>query len=351
MNGNRIKGHIAPLDALRGIAAVCVVAHHVGQLSGMHIARHGFIAVDFFFMLSGFVVSRAYERSFGNNKRAAMFMFRRIERLYPTVFIGLILGIIAIYMGGLPGYALGAWVFLQFFLLPVLSGRYTFPLDGPLWSIFFELFINAVHAVVFRWLTVRLLCVTVALSGAAFLALIIAYPDNGASLGFQPGISFVGGFVRVIFGYFVGVFIFRLSEMERLPNISLPFPFLALALLFLIAGPSIGPRPIPDIVAVFVGFPAILLFSLKSRMAGWITPIGQWMGAISFPLYAMHLPLLQLAKPAAHGPLAWAIVSCAVLALATAAEYCIDKPLRVYLKAKRTKAERAASDNISLAAS
>ncbi|RZK37387.1 MAG: acyltransferase, partial [Hymenobacter sp.] len=89
MSDTKPNTHIIALDAFRGLAAVCVVAHHIGQISGMSIGRHGYIAVDFFFMLSGFVVSQAYERTFGGGVRAASFLWARVQRLYPTIFVGL----------------------------------------------------------------------------------------------------------------------------------------------------------------------------------------------------------------------------------------------------------------------
>ncbi len=64
-----MRPHYPILDGLRGVAAVLVVAFHVCEASSTshldQIINHGYLAVDFFFLLSGFVVGYAYDDRWG----------------------------------------------------------------------------------------------------------------------------------------------------------------------------------------------------------------------------------------------------------------------------------------------
>ena len=90
------KPHYEILDGLRGVAAVMVIIFHLfeAHAGGSHLTQiinHGYLAVDFFFMLSGFVIGYAYDDRW-NRMTVGTFFKRRIIRLHPMVIMGSIVG-------------------------------------------------------------------------------------------------------------------------------------------------------------------------------------------------------------------------------------------------------------------
>lgn len=84
-----MKRRFVTLDAMRGIAALVVVGRHFTDASGGHAAQFSYLAVDVFFLLSGFVLSLSYRRRFDAGMSAAEFMKLRVIRLYPLYFVGI----------------------------------------------------------------------------------------------------------------------------------------------------------------------------------------------------------------------------------------------------------------------
>ena len=90
-NSTRLLG----VDALRGVLAIAVALHHIGQHIGIKVMESAWLAVDVFFILSGLVIGRTYEKKICNGMKFGMFLQTRLTRLYPMYFAGLLLGIIA----------------------------------------------------------------------------------------------------------------------------------------------------------------------------------------------------------------------------------------------------------------
>lgn len=154
------KPHYNLLDGLRGVAALLVVWYHVhegfafaggGMITGIN---HGYLAVDFFFMLSGFVISYAYDDRWTKGLSLKDFFKRRIIRLHPMVIIGAIIGAITFMLQGsvqwdgthIATLAVMLAMICAMFIIPATSGccyevrgnGEMFPLNGPSWSLFFE---------------------------------------------------------------------------------------------------------------------------------------------------------------------------------------------------------------------
>src|ERR1700710_863959 len=93
------------LDGLRGVAAILVVAFHIFEAhSTSHldqIINHGYLAVDFFFVLSGFVIGYAYDDRWGSLTVKGFFK-RRLVRLQPMVVMGMIIGAVFFYFQDSP---------------------------------------------------------------------------------------------------------------------------------------------------------------------------------------------------------------------------------------------------------
>ena len=105
---NDTKPHYALLDGLRGVAALLVVWYHIfegyqfaGGKPTIDFINHGYLAVDFFFVLSGFVIGYAYDDRWGKSLNTGKFFVRRLIRLHPMVIMGALIGTISFALTGL----------------------------------------------------------------------------------------------------------------------------------------------------------------------------------------------------------------------------------------------------------
>jgi peptidoglycan/LPS O-acetylase OafA/YrhL len=329
---HRRSAHLSALDGMRGLAALAVLIHHVGIASGSGIAPDGYLAVDFFFMLSGFVLGHAYDRRLAGGLGTARFLAIRLARLYPMVALGLALGLIPRIFGTGP-HEPGSATLGQFLLIPVWTGAVLFPLDDPIWSIFYELACNAAHALGGRRIGASGPGLLAAGLGAAFLAMMLRHPEIGARWGYAPGLSFVGGFVRAGFSYAAGLALYRMPQAirDRMPPLPATLPMLLLLVVLLVPA---TPNVLLDALAIGIVFPLMLLSGAAAVATPRQARICAWLGAISFPLYAIHVPLLVIARasiPGGHPPL-WLAAGLAILLAAAVIERWIDLPLRRLLK-------------------
>lgn len=322
------------LDAMRGMAAIAVLLVHIGVLSGNRwLAPSAFLAVDLFFMISGYVIGFAFEPRLLAGMGWRRFMSLRLARLYPALFLGLLLGLAAAWLA--PGEYAVTWRSLGHFLLvPDLFGPGIFPLNGALWTLFFELAINFVHVLVIRQLTTGRLAVFVLIAGAAWAAIAMSWGDWGA--GWNGG-TFVGGFARVGWGYGAGLLLYRLSRAapRRLPSVPFLLP-LGLAALILMAPPTGFPL-LRIAASVFMLIPVAVLLAAAAEVPPLARAPARWLGAVSYPLYAIHLPLLSIAALAIGGRfqlVQWGAAGLACLAFATALAYGYDMPARAYLRSR-----------------
>ena len=161
------------LDGLRGVAAILVIFYHFGEGFATspvdQMLNHGYLAVDFFFVLSGFVLGYAYDDRWRKGLTASRFMLRRVIRLHPMVILSVALGTVAyLIQGGVQWdgtpvslHLLLVALLLGLLLIPVLPGMGAdvrgngemFPLNGPSWSLFFEYIGSILYAV---WLLARI---------------------------------------------------------------------------------------------------------------------------------------------------------------------------------------------------
>jgi peptidoglycan/LPS O-acetylase OafA/YrhL len=275
-------GRLHGLDALRGIAALVVLWFHLHLSHNVSFYPHrGDLAVDFFFMLSGYVMARTYE---GRMQSGIWFLRKRVRRLVPTVTVGSLIGLIVLW--GAPDF--GRVAAFNLLLIPTLWTVAIFPLNTPIWSIFFELFANAVHGF---WLhRVRTLHLAVMVWAAAFITLGIALRVHKYSIGSNAD-DFLGGFPRVTFAYFLGVILWR--TWQDCPPIRL-HP----ALLIPIGAFLFTPRePVTAFLFVALACPMIIAIGLSASPGRWASFVGK----LSFPLYAVHRPILAIAAALGTG--------------------------------------------------
>jgi peptidoglycan/LPS O-acetylase OafA/YrhL len=351
MSGAPGDGRLETLDALRGVAAIAVFAFHLRQLTFGYdvVFPNGGLAVDFFFVLSGYVIGRAYERKLRGQMSVQAFAWRRLLRVYPAAFAGLVIGLLVT----LPGHGLAPFapaLLLNFLLLPVFGRAMgLFPLNGPLWSLFFELAANLAHALVLPKLTTARLALGVGALGVGLLA--VGQRRGTIFVGWRAdGITdaaFLYGFVRVGFCYGAGLLLYRLVENGRLKPPAVPPLVPILLLAGVLAVPTLDRLLLlQELAAVFVVFPALVL--LGANPVRRSNPASRWLGGISYPLYALHGPLLLVMMvvgkvPAPNAAILGAVSFVAILGAATAFwRYC-EQPLLDALGGRRPKrAERTA---------
>ena len=131
------------LDGLRGIAAVIVVMLHAPIQYTSHFRFHGsFLAVDFFFCLSGFVIAFSYEKRLRSFLDLRTFAIARIIRLYPLAALGTVTGALMLAFGfHNHGRTFTVGSLITHLLLGILivpSTRYDvlFPLNPVVWTHF-----------------------------------------------------------------------------------------------------------------------------------------------------------------------------------------------------------------------
>jgi peptidoglycan/LPS O-acetylase OafA/YrhL len=292
---SRTPVRLTLLDGMRGIAAIAVMLYHAGHfgLAGPLMAR-GYLFVDFFFLLSGFVLGVAYEPNLHAGLPARRFLWLRVKRLWPVMAIGSLVGLAPFAFAGVFPQAL-ALLPLSLLLIPTFRGDFpVFPLNNPQWSLLLELAANAVHALVLARLPTRWLAATV---GAAGVALTIAIAQTGRNTLGSTGDNFALGLVRVLFCYGGGLVLARLWLAGLMPAwLSGRWTSAVLAPLVVVASLPFWPVPIAvgDIAVTLVLLPLCFAFAVKAQLPRRFESLFAGLGLLSYPLYAVHLPILTL---------------------------------------------------------
>ena len=280
------------LDGLRGVAALLIVIfHHAGSNGPL---PHAYLVVDFFFLLSGFVVASAYEPRLLADPDRRWFFRARLVRLYPLYFLGTVAGLIVASMTGVlaelqaTGFLLTTLT-LSWLMLPTPGMVILFPLDGAAWSLFLELIANAAYAVLAPRLGWRGLIAIMAISGVGLIA--GGVMAGNLNFGTESGVGMLGGLLRVTFSFTLGVTFYRLHTLGRLPTLRAPAWAPAAALIVLAMLPGGGPfRWVIDVATVLVAFPIIMLAGIEAQ-AGRLRGAFAQLALISYPLYLLHVPI------------------------------------------------------------
>ncbi|MBW8735443.1 MAG: acyltransferase, partial [Asticcacaulis sp.] len=252
------KSHYVILDGLRGVAALLVVVFHLfeahsGGSSQKQIINHGYLAVDFFFLLSGFVVAYAYDDRWSAGMSQWEFYKRRLVRLQPMIIVGSLIGAALFAFQGFSIYPkhdatslvhVIAVMVIGFTMIPLTPSadirgwNETYPLNGPAWSLFYEYVANIAYAAGIRKLPNRALGVLVAL-GAVALVVLAVFGKRGDVVGGwsldAEGIRI--GLTRVVFPFFAGILLMRLGKRVKLPH---AFAVCSLLLVAALALPRFG---------------------------------------------------------------------------------------------------------------
>lgn len=289
------------LDAMRGICALSVVLFHCGGLF-VHdeIFCHGFLAVDVFFILSGFVIAHTYEGRLAGGLTMRDFSRIRLKRLAPVYWAGTLLGIgmLVAVTTAHPGQYFTtpqviALSLMAMALIPwVTQGISAYPANAVAWSLLGELIVNLLYARWFyRWRNFALLLLVAICWGASTVYGYLG--QYGWCYGARPHDVWLTP-LRAIPGFLVGVLLYRAhlkGLLARLP--SLP-PLAVLVLWAIIAQvPTPGPTPTFDFLVVTIVSP--LMIALLIRAPEQSPKPFLWLGSISYALYASHLSIIGLA--------------------------------------------------------
>lgn len=310
------KPHYNILDGLRGVAAITVVCFHLFEAyATSHLDQqlnHGYLAVDFFFILSGFVVGYAYDDRWKTMK-IKDFLKRRFIRLQPMVVIGAIIGAIMFYFQGCSvwdvskvsiGMLLLATL-LNICLIPATPGfeirgvGEMYPLNGPSWSLFFEYIGNILYALFIRKLSIRNLAIFVLLAGLGLAAFSIFGPYGDICVGFSlTDDNMVGGSLRILFSFPAGLLLSRIFKPVHIKG---AFWICSLSVVVLLVIPRIGDgeslwmNGLYDTVCFAFLFPLLVYLGASGKTTDkHTTRVCKFLGDISYPLYMVHYPFIYL---------------------------------------------------------
>ncbi|PZQ57515.1 MAG: acyltransferase [Novosphingobium pentaromativorans] len=288
--------HYLGLDGLRGVAAVAVVLFHRRWLGpGGHFFDQAHLAVNFFFILSGFVIDHAYaERLKQGGISLGRFVTSRIVRLYPLIILGTALGFT--YWAGeslRTGHPTMGTLFLATLLsalcLPAPSSLMgeMFAIDRPLWSLFYEIVANLIFVLILFRLPSKAVAMLAAIGVAA--SLILALRFNVLNVGYKNG-DIGWGMLNVLPSFVMGM---ALNRMRGMWNFSMPFWLSSVLLAATFLPHSLGAwQGVYGLVMVTTFYPALILSSLDFEEGARSAAAARFSAFISYPLYALHYPLL-----------------------------------------------------------
>ena len=355
------------LDGLRGVAALMVIFYHVGECFATSARdqwiNHGYLAVDFFFVLSGFVIGYAYDGRWKRGLTAGGFLLRRVIRLQPMVVIGVLLGLISFIIQGCEKWdhqsvSTGAVIMsliLGLLMLPALphttpevrGNGEMFPLNGPSWSLFFEYIGSIFYALFLHRLSTKALRVFVGLSGLAlaFVALGNGSGDYHIGVGWTAeGHGFWMGLARMTFSFSVGLLMSRDFKPVKICG---AFWWCTTLIVLVLSVDYVGDKAEPsitnavyDLICTFFVFPFIVRLGASGRTTDPRSgKICEFLGRISYPVYIIHYPFMYLMYSWAwdHGygidrvwPVAVAVIITSITLAYLFMRY-YDTPLRRYL--------------------
>jgi peptidoglycan/LPS O-acetylase OafA/YrhL len=307
------------LDGLRGVGAVMVLACHIFEAHATshfdQIINHGYLAVDFFFVLSGFVIGYAYDDRWAKGMSIGTFFKRRLIRLQPMVIAGSVIGAACFYFQDYPMFNkihdTPVWLMLIVMvigmtLIPVPTGKMDIrgwnemhPLNGPGWSLFYEYCANIMYGLFVRRFPKKLLALVVIIAGIALVHLAVTSPQGNINGGWTlNGAQLRIGFTRLIFPFFAGLLMYRVSKTGKVKN---AFFWCSALIIIALSVPYIGGKDflwvngLYDALIVICLFPFIVWLGASGEVTGkYSSKLCKFLGDISYPLYITHFPLIYI---------------------------------------------------------
>lgn len=362
------KPHYEILDGLRGVAAILVVIFHVFEVHSHGdftklIINHAYLAVDFFFLLSGFVLAYAYDDRWGTMSLKDFFK-RRIVRLQPMIIAGMLIGAILFYFQDSAGMGWGGihdvplWkmllvMLIGFTVIPVGRGldirgwSEMHPLNGPAWSLFFEYIANIAYALVLRKTSKIVLSILTILAAGITIHYGLTNPAGNIIGGWtiDDPTQLRIGFTRLTFPFLAGLLLARIGKLRYTKN---AFLSASLLLIVFLSVPHLGGdnniwNRLFECFCIIILFPFVIWLGAGGKVQGKkAAGVCKFLGDISYPVYITHYPIayvymawvtnnkLSLAQ-------SWPYFILTVIVSITVAYLtmkCYDIPIRNWLRKK-----------------
>lgn len=288
------------LDGLRAVGAFLVVMRHVPYLFGPIAVPESFLAVDLFYLVSGFVVANAYRDRLAAGGFVWTFVKTRLIRLYPLYACGMILGVAAALVSILTDPA-GWWTPTKL-LTAIVTGLFMVPffpglpangssLDGPTWTLLPELVANFAYAVWVRALNAATLVAIILVCGAGVVLAVIHY--GTLDVGFGPT-QLWAALARVGFSFFTGVLLYRWFGQAHQRNIVASWALIVILIVILAWNPADNVKPVYELAVVLLGFPLLLILAGRFEPGPISGRLFSFTGLISYGIYIIHQPVGNL---------------------------------------------------------
>lgn len=293
---NRFHG----LDLLRGVAALLCMLYHVTMefhlkdplftAGGVEFRfKLGFLAVDLFYLASGYVMARSFASKPASGGVTAFYK-GRFKRLWLPYAVGCLLGAaVALKAGWDPAKVFPSLALMLLFLPSPFIGKGVFGLNSPGWTLTFQMMADLLHFLAFSRMKTWLLA-ALWLAGSVALwvwTMQLGWLYAGTSFGHFPYCV-----IRTLVPYLGGILAFRLLQGRTLPAV--PWWIVQVALPVLVIGGESLPQPLLQLVFVIALCPLLLLGSMQFSANATLQRVASWMGAFSYPLFAVHMPVLHL---------------------------------------------------------
>jgi peptidoglycan/LPS O-acetylase OafA/YrhL len=368
------KNHFHLLDGMRGIAAITIILYHFALELHHNFLDNAPLAVDIFFMLSGFVIAYSYGENIKSGMSPFDFIGRRIIRLYPLYIVGILLGFIAFCWYWQPtGHVMNDLIkatVTNAFFLPYLSHGEIFAsgtravsdvlktntpvyiTDGPLWSVMFEMFASILFIMLAHCRVKTLFVVSYA---SLACLLVIAFVTNfylehmlGFSVSMGWGSANIwGGFPRVMYGFAMGMIMYNCLDYFKTTWLALWFSkltfkavFLYVCLLLVFAFP-LRLRGIYYFFIIICVAPLVVYLGAITTITNTASlKIARFLGWISYPVYCLHPPIWILVISlcgkyhVTHNGFIFCIYISTVLLISITVTLWYEEPVRKYLGAK-----------------
>lgn len=351
-----MKQNFSVLDGMRGIAAIFVLILHTGSYWRNVDFYHSYLAVDLFFVLSGFVIAHAYENKLANHSLSVKkFILTRLIRLYPMYFLSIVLVVILLIMNYPAKFnpqtnisnlmtSIGLTVLFLPSVLP--ANIYLFPLNTPYWSVFYELIINFLYAIARPVLKNNMLYIILPI--LALLLMVMAYLHGGVGAGVTwRYTSIASALTRSGFGILYGVLLYRVGN-QYFSGLILPAWALIAVIATVLMAPNLGFfNGLFDLFALFFVFPACVILGTRCKVNAVSNPLSfkifTILGSASYPMYLMHMPISGIGyyfygdAVEKYAPLSGGVLLILLITFVLIIEKYIDIPIRKYLVSKYVK--------------